>query len=143
MALVSYGSGSDDSGSEDEDEQHKMQVDVNDGGKVAASKTAQHSSASTSVTNELDVNIASSTAPGLKLDAVLPKPKYSTKLLEIDPVPPKKVYGDEESMPKPPGPSSLGSSFSKLQKVGAKVRISIPSLKDVSQFADGRILAIL
>jgi proline-rich protein PRCC len=121
MSLVAYDSGSDNSNAEDEEDQ-KMEVD-NFQSRVTANSEGRNDLPSQSAT-------AGSTS-ALKFDSVLPKPKYTAKQpQEIDPVPPKKIYGDEESMPKPPGPSTLQSSFSKLPKAGGKVRITIPSLKD-------------
>ena len=93
-----------------------------------------------------ELNANSIEGSGLKLTSLLPKPKVigqSVRVgdggLDIGPIPPKKTYGDEETLEMSTtaasGPSSSFSGFPAFTaKKSAKgvMQISIPSLKDVS-----------
>jgi len=78
----------------------------------------------------------------LGLASLLPKPKGSLQdnTSEIGPIPPKKTYGDEESLASAdgPGPASTSSrsftfpGFSTKKSASGVMQISIPSLRDVS-----------
>jgi len=81
-----------------------------------------------------DVDVASTETSCLKLETILPQPKGHswTELqsgpIEVGPIPPKKVYGDEEK-PKP-HPSTFANIKTTKSAKGV-VQISIPSLKTV------------
>jgi len=63
------------------------------------------------------------------LRSLLPEPKKivnASNIDEVGPIPPKKVYGDEELCPK-----KISNTLLKAKKSGP-VKITIPSLKDVS-----------